>query len=120
MSKYTHNVNNFSIEKDKRFTYANTRGWQKDAFLEVMNGLNDKNKRLKEQIKELKKEKEFWKHNCISESNRNSILISELGFAQEQGYKWSNAFEEYENSIKENNEWNKKYISEKESGDDVK
>lgn len=62
MSKYTHNVNNFSIEKDERFTYANTRGWQKDAFLEVMNGLDNKNKILKERIKELENELELYKH----------------------------------------------------------
>ena len=38
---------------EKRFNYSNTHGWRVDAFLEVMNGLDNKNKILKERINEL-------------------------------------------------------------------
>lgn len=79
----------------------------------IVNLLNKKDER----IKELESEKEFWRYNCIHESSRNSILMFELDLAREQGYEWSDAFKEYENSVKENSEWNKKYISEKGSGD---
>ncbi len=39
---------------DKRFTYSNTYGWNKDGFLKVMNGLDEKNKKLQKENEELK------------------------------------------------------------------
>ena len=38
--------------RNKRFSYSNTYGWQRGAFLEVMNGLDEKNRKLKERIKQ--------------------------------------------------------------------
>ena len=40
----------------KRFTYLNTSGWNKEGFLNVMNGLNEKNKKLQKENEQLKKE----------------------------------------------------------------
>lgn len=42
------------MTKNKRFTRSNTQGWQKTAFLEVLNGLDEKNKKLKEENEQLK------------------------------------------------------------------
>lgn len=39
---------------EKRFTYLNTTGWNKDGFLNVMNGLNEKNKKLQKENEQLK------------------------------------------------------------------
>ena len=39
---------------EKRFTYLNTSGWNKDGFLNVMNGLNEKNKKLQKENGQLK------------------------------------------------------------------
>lgn len=39
---------------EKRFTYLNTSGWNKDGFLNVMNGLNEKNKKLQKENEQLK------------------------------------------------------------------
>lgn len=39
---------------EKRFTYLNTHGWNKDAFLNTMNGLDEKNKKLKKENEKLK------------------------------------------------------------------
>ena len=41
---------------EQRFTYLNTKGWNKDGFLNTMNGLNKKNEKLKKENKQLKKE----------------------------------------------------------------
>lgn len=38
----------------KRFTYLNTTGWNKDAFLNTMNGLDEKNKKLQKENEQLK------------------------------------------------------------------
>lgn len=38
----------------KRFTYRNTYGWNKDGFLNTMNGLNEKNKKLQKENEQLK------------------------------------------------------------------
>lgn len=45
----------------KRFTYLNTSGWNKDGFLNVMNGLNEKNKKLQKENEKLKNENENLK-----------------------------------------------------------
>ena len=39
---------------ETRFTYLNTSGWNKDGFLNVMNGLNEKNKKLQKENEQLK------------------------------------------------------------------
>ena len=39
---------------ENRFTYLNTTGWNKDGFLNVMNGLNEKNKKLQKENEQLK------------------------------------------------------------------
>jgi malate synthase len=39
---------------EKRFTYLNTTGWNKDGFLNVMNGLNEKNKKLQKENEQIK------------------------------------------------------------------
>ena len=41
---------------EKRFTYLNTNGWNKEGFLNVMNGLNEKNKKLQKENEQLKSE----------------------------------------------------------------
>ena len=46
---------------EKRFTRSNTYGWNKDGFLNTMNGLNEKNETLKKENEELKKENEELK-----------------------------------------------------------
>ena len=43
---------------EKRFTYLNTTGWNKDGFLNVMNGLNEKNKKLQKENEQLKQQVE--------------------------------------------------------------
>lgn len=70
------------ITKNKRFNYSNTHGWQKDAFLKVMNGLDDKNKRLKKQVKELESENKMLKLTI----ERNESYIKRLTMKG----KWSN------------------------------
>lgn len=40
------------MTENKRFTYSNTYGWTGTGFLKVMNGLDEKNKKLKERIKQ--------------------------------------------------------------------
>lgn len=45
----------------KRFTYQNTYGWNKDGFLNTMNGLNEKNKKLQKENEQLKQDIENLK-----------------------------------------------------------
>lgn len=54
--------------------------------------LSKKSKRLKEENEQLKEEKEYWKGQCISQSNLNSIYHNELSIAQEQGYSPTDTF----------------------------
>lgn len=56
-----------------------------EYLLKCMNELNNENAQLK-------KEKEYWKGQCISQSNLNSIYHNELSIAQEQGYAPTNTF----------------------------
>lgn len=62
------------MTENKRFTRSNTFGWEKGAFLEVMNGLDEKNRKLKEEIKELKKQDEEIK----SLKLQNKVLLEEM------------------------------------------
>lgn len=49
------------MNENKRFKYSDVYGWQVDAFLEVMNGMDVKNNKLKERIQELEKENKILK-----------------------------------------------------------
>lgn len=51
---------------EKRFTYLNTTGWNKDGFLNVMNGLNEKNKKLQKENLDLSEELDYYKTKCAS------------------------------------------------------
>lgn len=42
------------MTENKRFTRKYIHGWQTDAFLNVMNGLDEKNKKLKKENEKLK------------------------------------------------------------------
>lgn len=54
---------------------------------------------LTNENKELKKDLEYWKSNCLSYENQNSILWNEISILQKQGAKTSASFEEYVDSI---------------------
>lgn len=46
------------MTENKRFTRMNTAGWNTDGFLNVMNGLDKKNKKLQKENEQLKSENE--------------------------------------------------------------
>lgn len=48
--------------ENERFTWKTVHGWQTSAFLEVMNGLDKKNQRLKEENEQLKEAINILKH----------------------------------------------------------
>lgn len=101
------------MTEDDRFTWKTVHGWHKNAFLVVMNGLDKKNKRLKQEKEELmqdwirvflsvrnenkrlKEEKDYWKSACAKSDNENVILKKELLDVVEQGYELSNSYNEY-------------------------
>lgn len=70
------------MTKDKRFTYSDVWGWNIDGFLNVMNGLDKKNNKLKKRIKELEQENKMLKITI----SRNEAYIKRV---TTKG-KWSN------------------------------
>ena len=64
-----------------------------EEIVKRLNELSDKNEQLK-------KEKDDWKANCLSNVNENSILWNEIAIMREQGAEPSDAFEEYCNKFK--------------------
>ena len=46
------------MTENKRFTNADVYGWSRSAFLEVMNGLDEKNKKLREENEQLRQKVE--------------------------------------------------------------
>ena len=73
-----------------------------------------------ERIKELEKDRDFWKYNCCSRDNLNSILSFELELAQKQGYELSDSFNEYRESVEKNLEWNKQHLNDDVDNDKTK
>lgn len=69
--------------------------------------LNEQNK----QIKELGKDRDFWKYNCVSQDNLNAILNNELELARKEGYSTSDAFNKYRKYVKKTIEWNKQFLN---------
>ena len=50
---------------------------------------------LCDELKQLEKEKDYWKSACAKSDNENVILKKELLDAVEQGYELSNSYNEY-------------------------
>ena len=67
---------------EKRFEYSDVWGWNIDGFLNVMNGLDKKNNKLKERIKKLEQENKMLKITI----SRNEAYIKRV---TTKG-KWSN------------------------------
>lgn len=65
------------MTEKKRFTYSDVSGWNKDGFLNVMNGLDKKNNELKERIKELKKENKELQIEVLGQSEEIEIISDE-------------------------------------------
>lgn len=71
------------MTEKERFTYFDVCGWNKDGFLNVMNGLDKKNNELKERIKELEKELQRCREWINSDKNDYELTLS---FIKSKGF----------------------------------
>lgn len=106
------------MTENKRFTYSNTYGWNGSAFRKVMNGLDEKNKELKERIKqqeELISEQAIQLDYLKSENHHMKQVLDENNeLKRERDYferkkeeylsKWSIAHSE-NIQLRQENEW---------------
>lgn len=82
---------NDNMDKNERFTWKTVHGWQTPAFLEVMNGLDKKNQRLKEENEHLKEALQILKHRhsllhdvCLeAECDRDSLKKDVISLEKE-------------------------------------
>lgn len=77
----------------------------------VSKALRDVVRKQEKQIEELKKDRDFWKYNCCSRDNLNSILQFELDLARKDGYETSDNFDKYIKGVQKNLEWNKQHLN---------
>ena len=63
------------MTENKRFTRKTVYGWEKSAFLEVMNGLDRKNQQLKKENKQLK---DFIKK--LADDTGSIVLMNGYGY----------------------------------------
>lgn len=100
------------MTENKRFTRSNTYGWNGTAFLKVMNGLDEKNKKLNERIKQQDENRHMSEvldennqlkqqlHDFVQLANENDKTLNEL-------YQY---MESYFDSRHENVYWSPKSI----------
>lgn len=70
---------------EKRFKWEDVYQWKVPAFLEVMNGLHEKNKRLKEENRQLKKENTYLSKELDYYYGRSVITIKKQFMVDDAG-----------------------------------
>lgn len=93
---------------------------ENDNANDILNVLNSRERifeQLRNENKQLLKEKEDWKGTCITASNENSILWNEIHILMEQGAEPSQSFKEYLESVSTEYDkfWQRKLKKAKES-----
>ena len=94
----------FKLE-DIGFVYDNGTLIGMKKIVELLNDLHEENQELR-----MDNDIKFWKHECIRESNTNTIFALELGKAIDEGYVVSEKFKQMmEEWKKETEEMNEKH-----------
>ena len=104
--KYYYNLSGNISDGKKEYSLHHKE--DKIGGLSISSGLKENHieygtNSLLDLLNELYKEKEDWKHNCLTSVSENSILWNEISILREQGAEPSDAFKNYLNGLKSKN-----------------